>query len=441
MHARRMPALLMHLFVSVSWFGFGIQTATAQVPTNITNGNFATGDFTGYTRTAFYGPAPVTGGPNFATFLAAQAAGAAKRDSNGVVAAQKGAFDGFGEDTAPIPPLHGSFLAYLSNESPVGNVTLTGSSISQTFIVPVGATSLTFDARFISNEINDDFSTYNDFGGVAITRGSTILAQYNFDLAGLANTKVIPDTHVGSFYASSPWVTPSLSLAGLAGQTVTVTAYVTNYRDSSVESRLLVGNFQIQITNQCVTNYQLVSESNNAQAQQTYVFKADFVNRGPALQVVTATVSTTPDPFGLRLYPQQDTLIFGPPVPANSQVTSNNTFTLIANRGTTLNLDGLTWVCSTAPNQPVAIAGPNRIVQVGTVVNLDGSGSTTPAGAPPLTYQWRIISRPPGTATKLFFDTTVNPTFVADVAGTYVIELTVSNGRASSTSTITITAQ
>lgn len=411
----------------------GVMFAQIFTGSSVINGNFATGDFTGYVRSGFFGPAPFAGGPNFATFLAAQAMGTPRADTNGVIASQSAAFTGT-VPGPPIPPLHGPFLAFLSNQTNAGAGTLTGSSISQTFTVPVGARALTFDARLLSNDSANFFSTYDDFGGIAISQGANILVQYNLDLVGRANAGVFAGANAGGFLNSTPWFTPSLSLAGLAGQTVTLTAYVANYSDNFVETRLLVDNFQIQLADQCVTNFQFVN-----QAAGTLNFKADFVNKGSALQTVLATAASL-DPYSFRIAPGQDTLSFGAPVPENSQTVSRNTFSVIMKPGATFNEDRVQWTCRTTPGQPVAKSGPNQTVRVGTVVTLDGSGSTNPAGLPALTYHWRFVSRPPATATKLFYDTAVNPTFVADVPGTYVVELTASNGVANSTTTVSITA-
>jgi hypothetical protein len=401
----------------------------------ITNGNFASGNLNGWTRTAFLGAAPFTGGPTFSTFLTTQSMCTPRPDTNAVVAAQTSAFIG-GVPGPPITPLHGPFLTFVSNESSIGN--LTGSSISQTFGVPAGATTLTFDARLINNDFPTDFNFFDDFGGVALSQGSNILAQYNIDLAGNANAHVTDNANAGGFRNSSQWVSPSFSLAGLAGQNVTVTAYALNYRDNNIESRLLVDNFQVQIANQCVTNYQLVSQLNGPGTQLDLTYKGDFVNTGSAVQSAMATL-TSLDPFTIRVFPGQDVLNFGP-VPANGFATSLNTFTIIVDSRNPLDLTKLAWSCVTTPGQPVANPGPNRTVPAGTTVFLDASGSTNPSGLGTLTFDWRFTSRPPGSMTRLFFGTSVNPYFVADVPGTYVISLTVSNGSASSTSTVTITA-
>jgi len=121
-------------------------------------------------------------------------------------------------------------------------------------------------------------------------------------------------------------------------------------------------------------------------------------------------------------------------------VTSSNTFTVIASQTQPLDQSKLSWTFQSSPAAPIANAGQDRTVAVGSLVTLDASGSTNPSGLGTLSYSWRFTSRPPGTDSILRFGTTATPTFVADVAGPYVIQLTVSNGTQSSTATVTITA-
>lgn len=81
------------------------------------------------------------------------------------------------------------------------------------------------------------------------------------------------------------------------------------------------------------------------------------------------------------------------------------------------------------PNQPpIANAGPDQTVRVGSTVTLDGSASLDPEGGP-LRFQWRIVSAPAGSTATLTDATTERPTFVADVVGDYVIELVVTDNR------------
>ena len=74
----------------------------------------------------------------------------------------------------------------------------------------------------------------------------------------------------------------------------------------------------------------------------------------------------------------------------------------------------------------VANAGPDQSVSVGATVTLNGSGSTDVDGDP-LTYNWSIISAPIGSTAVLSNQSAVMPTFVANVAGSYVIQLVVND--------------
>lgn len=80
---------------------------------------------------------------------------------------------------------------------------------------------------------------------------------------------------------------------------------------------------------------------------------------------------------------------------------------------------------------PVANAGEDQGVEVGTTVELDGRGSNDPDGND-LTYSW-VLETPEESTAVLDDPSSATPTFVADLAGRYVAELTVNDGTDDST--------
>lgn len=76
---------------------------------------------------------------------------------------------------------------------------------------------------------------------------------------------------------------------------------------------------------------------------------------------------------------------------------------------------------------PVADAGPDREVEIGATVQLDGSGSSDP-DEDPRAYGWSFTEKPVGSAATLSDPASVNPTFVADVPGEYMVQLIVNDG-------------
>ncbi|MEE2003417.1 PKD domain-containing protein [Alkalimonas sp. MEB108] len=82
---------------------------------------------------------------------------------------------------------------------------------------------------------------------------------------------------------------------------------------------------------------------------------------------------------------------------------------------------------TTANLPPVANAGPNQSVATGAQVELDGRQSSDPEGQP-LSYSWIMVSRPNGSMAELSATDTATTQFTADVAGEFVIELTVNDG-------------
>ncbi len=98
-------------------------------------------------------------------------------------------------------------------------------------------------------------------------------------------------------------------------------------------------------------------------------------------------------------------------------------------------------VASDANSAPTANAGANFSVGEGDFVQLDGSSSSDVDGDS-LSYTWSFTSRPSGSSASLSGSSSVNPSFTADVAGNYVVQLTVSDGQLSSNpDSVTVTAQ
>ncbi len=180
------------------------------------------------------------------------------------------------------------------------------------------------------------------------------------------------------------------------------------------------------------SNYiEIGSEVRYTRTQFYCTFQVILVNNGPALPGVTATVTTTAP--SVQLVPGQSTVHFAP-VPANSNVMSNDTFTILIDRSVPFDFSFLQWSFA----NPVANPGPNQTATVGCTVTLNGSGSTNPSGIGSLTYNWSLTSIPTGSAATLTNPNSVIATFVVDVAGTYKAKLTVSNGTASDNATAVI---
>ena len=78
-----------------------------------------------------------------------------------------------------------------------------------------------------------------------------------------------------------------------------------------------------------------------------------------------------------------------------------------------------------------ADAGDIIGIRVGETANLDGSASSTTSGS--LTYKWSFTHKPQASKTAVLInENSVNPTFIPDVVGTYMVQLVVSAGGISS---------
>lgn len=89
--------------------------------------------------------------------------------------------------------------------------------------------------------------------------------------------------------------------------------------------------------------------------------------------------------------------------------------------------DTVDIVAVTPNGAPTANAGPDQVVYSGSLVALNGSGSTDPEGDA-LNYTWTMVSKPSGSTASLSNFTTSRPSFTADQVGSYEISLVVDDG-------------
>ncbi|MBI3807726.1 MAG: PKD domain-containing protein [Nitrospirae bacterium] len=80
---------------------------------------------------------------------------------------------------------------------------------------------------------------------------------------------------------------------------------------------------------------------------------------------------------------------------------------------------------------PVANAGPDQTVPLGTVVTLDGSASKDADGSS-LTFQWTLTAKPLGSTAAISDPIAMRPTITVDVSGEYIAQLIVNDGTANS---------
>lgn len=92
---------------------------------------------------------------------------------------------------------------------------------------------------------------------------------------------------------------------------------------------------------------------------------------------------------------------------------------------------------------PIANAGPDQLVLNAQQVSLDGTASADADPADTLIYTWTFTSVPAGSAVTdadLSDPNAVSPTFVPDVVGDYILQLTVDDSVATHNDSVTITS-
>ena len=93
-----------------------------------------------------------------------------------------------------------------------------------------------------------------------------------------------------------------------------------------------------------------------------------------------------------------------------------------------------TWaVLSTDNSAPVADAGPDQFVALGSLVHLNASNAYDMDGDA-LLYRWTLVSAPSGSAATLSGSATVAPSFTADASGDYLFLVNVNDGHGNTSS-------
>lgn len=114
-----------------------------------------------------------------------------------------------------------------------------------------------------------------------------------------------------------------------------------------------------------------------------------------------------------------------------ADVSGEYTLSLVVNDGTVDSESDTVIITVNEAQQtntaPVANAGADQNVEQGETVQLDGSASSD-ADGDALTYAWRFDSVPDGSTASLSESDAVNPTFDADIAGSFILSLLVSDG-------------
>jgi sugar lactone lactonase YvrE len=186
-----------------------------------------------------------------------------------------------------------------------------------------------------------------------------------------------------------------------------------------------------------ISDYVLISKRKVSQGEFEYAYRAAVTNSGAAAAYDVKAKGESLNP-AIKLHDRE--LKFQN-VPAGGSVLSRDTFTVRKAENTVFSPADLTWRFDQEFG-PVADAGLDQTVALGSTVYLDGSASSNPNEDDDhhLSYLWSFVSVPTGSSAAISRSDRVNPSFSADKPGTYTIQLVVSQeGRLSEPDIVRVT--